>query len=124
MIWFYFCYNVDVDLDKLIKRAHTPNLKNHGIRRLGPTRRTFQWDTLYLRKVEPGPVFRHVSYISPIMPNSDLHLHNRRFQVHGTGHTGRGGTPWGGGRRRPPFFCQIGPFFYFYFLQLPSDSLG
>ena len=30
-------YNMDFDLDELIKRAHTPNLKNHGIRRLGPT---------------------------------------------------------------------------------------
>ena len=30
-------YNMDVDLDEFIKRAHTPNLKNHGIRRLGPT---------------------------------------------------------------------------------------
>ena len=28
---------MDVDLDELIKGAHTPNLKNNGIRRLGPT---------------------------------------------------------------------------------------
>ena len=28
---------MDVDLDELIKRAHTPNFKNHGKRRLGPT---------------------------------------------------------------------------------------
>ena len=27
---------MDVDLDKLIKRANSPNVKNHGIRRLNP----------------------------------------------------------------------------------------
>ena len=28
---------MDVDLDELIKRTSAPNVKNHGIRRLGPT---------------------------------------------------------------------------------------
>ena len=28
---------MDVDLDELMKRANRPNVKNHGIRRLGPT---------------------------------------------------------------------------------------
>ena len=28
---------MDVDLDKLNKRANTPNVKNHGIQRLTPT---------------------------------------------------------------------------------------
>ena len=28
---------MDVDLDELIKRSNTPNLKNHGIRRLAST---------------------------------------------------------------------------------------
>ena len=28
---------MDVELDELNKRANTPNVKNHGIRRLAPT---------------------------------------------------------------------------------------
>ena len=32
-----FLYRYNVDLDELIKRAHTPSFKNQEIRRFGPT---------------------------------------------------------------------------------------
>ena len=42
---------MDVDLDELIKRANTHNVKNHGIRRLGPTNVPFNG----IPSTVPGP---------------------------------------------------------------------